>query len=71
MRPATGSDLYPREVFDRELAHLALHGMIRDDRKGAPMSCAMVYWGEKNLSAFNKTFARFGAVVSLWPGVTW
>jgi hypothetical protein len=32
--------------------------------KGAPMACAMVYWGE-NVSAFAKEFARFGAVVPL------
>jgi DNA N-6-adenine-methyltransferase Dam len=32
--------------------------------KGAPMSCAMVYWG-KDHNRFAKVFARFGAVVSL------
>lgn len=29
------------------------------------MSCAMVYWGDRNFSAFKQVFARFGAVVSL------
>jgi len=33
--------------------------------KGAPMSCAMIYWGEENLAAFKRVFARFGAVVDL------
>jgi hypothetical protein len=34
-----------------------------ENNKGAPMSCAMVYWG-KNLDRFNEVFSRFGAVVS-------
>jgi len=33
--------------------------------KGAPMSCAMVYWGKKNLGAFRRVFSRFGAVVDI------
>lgn len=33
--------------------------------KGAPMSCAMVYWGERNLDAFRRVFAEYGAVVEL------
>ena len=32
--------------------------------KGAPMSCAMVYWG-KDDKGFFKTFSQFGAVVGL------
>jgi hypothetical protein len=32
--------------------------------KGAPMSCAMIYWG-KHLRRFSKIFTRFGAVVNL------
>lgn len=32
--------------------------------KGAPMSCAMVYWG-KNYKRFFKVFTKFGAVVNL------
>lgn len=31
--------------------------------KGAPMSCAMVYWGE-HVDKFRDTFAEYGAVVS-------
>jgi hypothetical protein len=32
--------------------------------KGAPMSCAMVYWG-RHYQRFLDTFAKFGAVVNL------
>jgi hypothetical protein len=32
--------------------------------KGAPMSCAMVYWG-KHFQRFSKIFMRFGAVVDI------
>lgn len=32
--------------------------------KGAPMSCAMIYWGER-YEKFETTFIRFGAVVDL------
>jgi len=32
--------------------------------KGAPMACAMVYWGV-NYDAFFETFIRFGAVVDI------
>lgn len=32
--------------------------------KGAPMSCAMVYWG-KNFDRFSTVFSKFGAVVDL------
>jgi hypothetical protein len=34
------------------------------NNKGAPMSCAMVYWGTK-LSLFQQTFAKHGAVVDV------
>ena len=32
--------------------------------KGVPMSCAMVYWGEK-YEKFFSTFLKFGAVIDL------
>lgn len=35
-----------------------------DGGKGAPMSCAMVYWG-RQYERFERTFIRFGAVVHL------
>jgi hypothetical protein len=34
----------------------------KDDGKGAPMSCAMVYWG-KQFGRFSEMFMQFGAVV--------
>ncbi len=36
----------------------------RNGGKGAPMSCAMIYWG-KNYDRFFSVFCRFGAVVDL------
>jgi hypothetical protein len=36
----------------------------RDGGKGAPMSCAMVYWGPR-YHEFEKLFLRFGAVVDV------
>jgi hypothetical protein len=35
-----------------------------DAGKGAPMSCAMIYWG-KNVERFNDIFIHFGAVVNI------
>ena len=34
------------------------------DNKGAPMACAMVYWGS-NFADFERVFQEFGAVLSL------
>jgi hypothetical protein len=36
----------------------------RDEGKGAPMSCAMIYWGE-NFDGFFEVFIHYGAVVDL------
>ncbi len=36
----------------------------KDSGKGAPMSCAMIYWGT-NFERFSEVFLPFGAVVSL------
>lgn len=36
----------------------------KDEGKGAPMSCAMVYWG-KHVSRFDEAFTPFGAVLDL------
>jgi len=36
----------------------------KDEGKGAPMSCAMVYWGS-DYSRFESEFMQFGAVVPL------
>jgi hypothetical protein len=38
----------------------------RDIGKGAPMSCAMVYWGFR-YHRFEQVFLKFGAVVDLRP----
>ena len=38
----------------------------RDEGKGAPMSCAMVYWG-KNYQRFFDVFIKHGAVLNLEP----
>ncbi len=35
-----------------------------DENKGAPMACAMIYWGRK-FDKFYKVFSEFGAVVNL------
>ena len=35
-----------------------------DSGKGAPMACAMIYWGE-NYSAFYNEFIKYGAVVDI------
>lgn len=35
-----------------------------EEGKGAPMSCAMIYWG-KNYEFFFHTFLKFGAVIDL------
>lgn len=34
----------------------------KEDNKGAPMACCLVYWG-KNLSYFQQVFGKFGATV--------
>jgi hypothetical protein len=38
----------------------------RDEGKGAPMSCAMVYWG-KSYTRFFDVFVNYGAVLDLRP----
>ncbi|MGB0991287.1 MAG: DNA N-6-adenine-methyltransferase [Akkermansiaceae bacterium] len=38
----------------------------KDEGKGAPMSCAMVYWG-KDYNKFEDQFLRYGAVTDLRP----
>ncbi len=38
----------------------------KDEGKGAPMSCAMIYWGE-NYLRFEEKFLQFGAVIDLRP----
>lgn len=38
----------------------------KEEGKGAPMSCAMVYWG-KNYKCFFDVFIKYGAVINLQP----
>ena len=38
----------------------------RDEGKGAPMSCAMIYWG-KQYERFCEIFIQYGAVMDLRP----
>lgn len=38
----------------------------KDEGKGAPMSCAMIYWS-KNIELFREVFNEYGAVVDLRP----
>ncbi len=38
----------------------------RNGGKGAPMSCAMIYWGE-DFERFLAVFSKFGAVIDLGP----
>lgn len=38
----------------------------KDEGKGAPMSCAMIYWN-KNIEKYINVFNEFGAVVDLRP----
>lgn len=48
-------------LYDTRLRFL-ING--RDAGKGAPMSCAMIYWGS-NFERFFEVFIRFGAVVEI------
>ena len=50
-------------LYDTRLRFL-ING--RDDGKGAPMACAMVYWG-MNYDKFFEIFIEFGAVAYLRP----
>ena len=48
-------------LFDTRLKFL-VNGS--SDTKGAPMSCALVYWGSR-VAEFDAAFSEFGAVVDL------
>ena len=50
-------------LYDTRLRFL-ING--RDEGKGAPMSCAMVYWGD-NYDTFFDIFISYGAVLDLRP----
>ncbi len=48
-------------LYDTRLKFL-INGI--EEKKGAPMACAMVYWGKK-YNKFFDTFINFGAVVNI------
>lgn len=68
---ATNTGHWKKYVFGRACAICFLYDTRlrflvggRDEGKGAPMSCAMIYWGH-NVEQFSKVFIRFGAVVNI------
>jgi hypothetical protein len=68
---ATNTGHWKKYVFGRASAISVLYATRlrflvdgKDGGKGAPMSCAMVYWGEQ-ASRFSDIFMRFGAVVDI------
>jgi hypothetical protein len=50
-------------LYDTRLRFL-ING--KDEGKGAPMSCAMVYWG-KNYDKFFNVFIKYGAITDIRP----
>jgi hypothetical protein len=68
---ATNTSHWKLHVFTRAVAVCFLYDTRlrfledgKDTGKGAPMSCAMVYWGSK-LPRFHETFISHGAVVDI------
>lgn len=68
---ATNTGHWKRYVFGRATAICFLYDTRlrfledgKDVGKGAPMSCAMIYWGT-NFERFSEVFMPFGAVVNL------
>ena len=68
---ATNTLHWKRYVFDAATAIAFLYDTRlrflvdgKNGGKGAPMSCAMVYWGS-NYERFEEIFLRFGAVVDV------
>lgn len=70
---ATNTNHWKKYVFGQATAICFLYDTRlrflvegKDEGKGAPMSCAMVYWGNKYEKFFD-IFIQFGAVVDLRP----
>lgn len=68
---ATNTGHWKNYVFGRATAVCFLYDTRlrflvdgRDEGKGAPMSCAMIYWG-RNYDRFFDVFIRYGAVLDL------
>ena len=56
----------PNAFFTCDLYDTRLRFLVNGstDNKGAPMACAMVYWGNNSI-CFENIFQDFGAVLSL------
>ena len=70
---ATNTGHWKKNVFGRATAVCFLYDTRlrflvngRDEGTGAPMSCAMIYWG-KNYRLFLETFMQYGATLDLRP----
>ncbi len=70
---ATNTSHWKEYVFGRATAVCFLYDTRlrflvdgKDEGKGAPMSCAMIYWN-KAMDIFSDVFSEFGAVVDLRP----
>ena len=68
---ATNTGHWKRYVFGKATAICFLYDTRlrflvngKDAGKGAPMSCAMIYWGT-DFDRFSQVFMRFGAVVGI------
>lgn len=70
---ATNTGHWKKYVFGRATAICFLHDtrlkfLVKGKHggKGAPMACAMIYWGE-NYHKFYEVFIEYGAVVDIRP----
>jgi hypothetical protein len=70
---ATNTGHWKKYIFGRSTAVCFLYDTRlrflvngRDEGKGAPMSCAMVYWGPR-FNRFFEVFTAHGAVIDLRP----
>ena len=70
---ATNTGHWKKSIFGRARAVCFLYDTRlkflengKDGGKGAPMACAMIYWGRK-FRKFNDVFMQYGAVVDLSP----
>ena len=68
---ATNTGHWKRYIYGKAMAISFLYDTRlrflesgKDSGKGAPMSCAMIYWG-RDFDRFSEVFLPFGAVVSL------
>ncbi len=76
MPVATNTGHWKRYVFTKARAVCFLYDTRlrflvngKDGGKGAPMSCAMIYWGDR-YEKFRDVFGKHGAVVNLTEMLT-